>query len=128
MKLLNYILCKIFFHKLEVVKTYYGGISQKVYCLRCKRYFGINHSIRCFIPWDSELEQTMSFIGATPTNQKLNMKNWKEQLTDILQCSTPSSDIDDVEKLISQVEEEAEKRGYEKGENDAYAKIAMGEI
>lgn len=50
------IICWIFFHKLKVIKTSQSGTCQKLYCSRCKRYFGINHDVRAFIPWDSELE------------------------------------------------------------------------
>ena len=55
------LLCKLFFHKeLKVIKTNKSGSFQKLYCPRCKRYFGINHSVRVFIPWDSELEVLMN--------------------------------------------------------------------
>ena len=51
------ILCFIFFHKLKVVEGY-DSIpgSRKLYCTRCKRYFGMNDRVKAFIPWDFELE------------------------------------------------------------------------
>lgn len=54
-------LCKIKGHDLIVVKTYCFGTCQKLYCRRCKRFFGINHNVRVFIPWDSGLEHSMKF-------------------------------------------------------------------
>ena len=51
------LICKIFFHDLEVIKDYKH--SQKLYCRRCKRYFGINHDAKAFIPWDKELDYHM---------------------------------------------------------------------
>ena len=63
MKIINKIKCKIFFHDLVVVNTYSMGTCQKVKCKRCGKYFGMNHDIRAFIPWDSELEYCMNLIG-----------------------------------------------------------------
>jgi len=49
--------CKIFFHKLKVVKGYdtIPG-ARKLYCERCKRFFAIHDGLKIFIPWDFELE------------------------------------------------------------------------
>jgi len=52
------LICWVFFHDLVVVKNY-GYASQKLKCNRCKRYYGINHSVRAFIPWDYEMEVSM---------------------------------------------------------------------
>lgn len=54
--------CKLFFHDLVVVKTSDGGNVQKVLCKRCDRYFGMNHSVKAFLPWDSELENLMKIV------------------------------------------------------------------
>ena len=54
------IICKIFGHKLKVIDTYLNGTCQKLYCERCRRYYGINHSVKAFITWDSELEYNMN--------------------------------------------------------------------
>jgi hypothetical protein len=48
-------------HKLVVEKEY-GFSSQKVRCIRCGKFFGINHSVRAFVPWDKELEYHMETI------------------------------------------------------------------
>ena len=55
--IMSKIICFLFGHKLEVVKGYdtHSG-CRKLYCLRCKRYYGINDNVRLFIPWDFELE------------------------------------------------------------------------
>jgi len=51
------IMCFLLNHKLVVVKGYdtFAG-SRKLYCKRCKRYFGINDKTHTFIEWDFELE------------------------------------------------------------------------
>ena len=60
---MKWILCKLFFHRLKVIETYCNGTCQKLVCERCGRYFGINHSVKAFLPWDSELEFLKKVIG-----------------------------------------------------------------
>lgn len=60
--IINRLLCKLFSHKLVVIDSFLGGSCQKLYCQRCKRYFGINHNVEIFIPWDNELEETKDEI------------------------------------------------------------------
>jgi hypothetical protein len=48
--------CKLGYHKLYIVKTFYPG-CRKVYCTRCKKYFGMNDAVQTFLPWDIELEE-----------------------------------------------------------------------
>lgn len=53
-------ICRIFGHpRYRVLRTSQNGTMQKLQCVRCKRLFGINHTVRMFIPWDSELEALM---------------------------------------------------------------------
>lgn len=60
-KIKIYLTCKIFFHDLTVIKDY-GYNSQKLQCKRCKKYFGINHEVKAFLPWDAELEKHMDYL------------------------------------------------------------------
>lgn len=53
--------CFIFFHKLYVVNNY-SKYAQKLYCGRCKNYFGIHHGVKVFIPWDDAMEETMEIM------------------------------------------------------------------
>jgi hypothetical protein len=46
--------CKIFNHKLKVVKNLPGS-TQKLKCLRCFKYFAIKHDLQMFMSWDDEL-------------------------------------------------------------------------
>lgn len=64
------IICLILFHKLRVVHSC-TAISQKLLCLRCKKYFGIHHGVKTFIPWDAQLEEMCESIHPTPTPDKL---------------------------------------------------------
>lgn len=49
------IICWLLFHDLVVVHSCSPN-TQKLLCKRCERFFGINHSVRVFIPWTPDLE------------------------------------------------------------------------
>lgn len=55
------ILCKIFGHKLHVEKRF-SATNRKVYCSRCKKYFGMNDSAQAFIEWDGDLEAASKYF------------------------------------------------------------------
>jgi len=48
--------CWLLGHELEVVH-YCSRSSQKLTCLRCERFFGINHAVRVFVPWTPDLSE-----------------------------------------------------------------------
>lgn len=54
---MNKIICFIFGHKLIKVPGYDRGYAAKLLCKRCNRYFGINHNVKAFVPWDKDLEE-----------------------------------------------------------------------
>jgi hypothetical protein len=58
--------CWIRGHDYIVVKVYSQNV-QKLQCKRCKKHFGINHDVRCVLPWDDELEEAMK-IAHPETN------------------------------------------------------------
>ena len=64
--------CRIFGHKPNVVDVSLTGNVEKVGCSRCGGYFGMNHSVRAFLKWDSELEQCFASIN------KRHSKYWPE--------------------------------------------------
>ncbi len=57
MQRIRLMLCYLFFHKLVVLREFkkYGN-SRLVYCLRCKKHFGMHDSTKSFVPWNAELE------------------------------------------------------------------------
>lgn len=55
------LLCFLFFHKLRVVHSC-TAISQKLICTRCKKFFGIHHGAKAFLPWDAELDEACKMI------------------------------------------------------------------
>jgi len=61
--MLTKIICKIFGHKYRVSKVF-SPYERKVTCDRCNQAWGMNDSIRMFIPWDGELESMHSFLDS----------------------------------------------------------------
>lgn len=50
------LVCLLVFHRLKVIKTLWGGSTQKLRCERCHKYFAINHDVKYFGEWDAEDE------------------------------------------------------------------------
>jgi len=48
--------CRFFGHKYYLIKPL-SSQTDLVGCERCKKKFGMNHSIRVLLPWDRELEK-----------------------------------------------------------------------
>lgn len=65
---LNKIKCKIFGHNPEVVDVSTTGATEKFYCQRCNRFFGMNHDAKAVLFWDSELEQC--FVASNKRHSK----------------------------------------------------------
>ena len=59
------IVCAIAGHT-YVVQRVFSATSRQVGCTRCGREWGMNDSVRSFIPWDGELEQLYRDIGQWP--------------------------------------------------------------
>jgi hypothetical protein len=59
--MLNKLICKIFFHKLEVVREFTPMIRQ-VRCTRCYRVYGMNDEIQAFLEWDRDLDLIHRFV------------------------------------------------------------------
>ena len=59
----RFLMCRLFFHKLVVVRGYDFGISRKVRCIRCGEAFGMHDGVKAFIPWDGELEDMYRVTG-----------------------------------------------------------------
>lgn len=59
------IVCAVAGHK-YVVQRVFSATSRQVGCTRCGREWGMNDSVRSFIPWDGELEQFYRDIGQWP--------------------------------------------------------------
>lgn len=59
------IVCAIAGHK-YVVQRVFSPTGRQVGCTRCGREWGMNDSVRAFIPWDGELEQLYRDIGQWP--------------------------------------------------------------
>lgn len=55
MKLARKILCVFGFHRFKHV-TRLSAHSDMIACFDCRRRFAMNHSVRCILPWDRELE------------------------------------------------------------------------
>ena len=53
---LRRMICKIRFHDLETVFEFHRGISKKLWCRRCKRFFGIHYEAKAFVPWSGDIE------------------------------------------------------------------------
>lgn len=49
------IICWLFGHELLTVH-YCSNYSEKLVCTKCKRYYGMNHDVRVFIPWNEGLK------------------------------------------------------------------------
>ena len=62
--IINRIVCKLLFHDLIIIKQYTKS-SSKLWCKRCKRYYGMNTDVRAFLPWDKELEDCMNLVSKT---------------------------------------------------------------
>jgi hypothetical protein len=57
--------CRLFGHKYYLIKPL-SSQTDLVGCERCKKKFGMNHSIRVLLPWDRELEKFYEeFYGLT---------------------------------------------------------------
>ena len=50
------ILCKLYFHKCGVVKTF-SYTARCVKCVRCRKYFAMNDKTKSFLPWDGEFSE-----------------------------------------------------------------------
>lgn len=57
------LMCFLFNHRLKIVWTSDCKRIQKLYCIRCKRFFGIHYGVEVFIPWDVELEEIRNIIS-----------------------------------------------------------------
>ena len=65
------LLCKILFHKLQIVHQCSGGV-QKLQCTRCQKFFGINHLVKAFLPWDVDLERVCEIVHPQRQHRSLN--------------------------------------------------------
>jgi hypothetical protein len=54
--MISRIKCFFGYHKLFQVEKI-GLYSEKLYCSRCKNYFGIHHQVEVFLPWCEEFEE-----------------------------------------------------------------------
>lgn len=59
------IVCAVAGHR-YVVQRVFSPTSRQVGCTRCGREWGMNDSVRAFIPWDGELEQMYRDFGQWP--------------------------------------------------------------
>ena len=59
------VICAVAGHR-YVVQRVFSATSRKVGCTRCGREWGMNDSVKAFIPWDGELEQLYRDIGQWP--------------------------------------------------------------
>jgi hypothetical protein len=75
-KLIAKIKCKLFSHNLRPVDVSETGSVEKVYCHRCKRYFGMNHSVKAFLLWDNELEQTFVLVNDRHSKSWPKERQW----------------------------------------------------
>ena len=55
-RIIKKLICFIFGHKYWVIREYSPTV-RKVGCKRCFGEWGMNDSVKAFVPWDSELEE-----------------------------------------------------------------------
>jgi hypothetical protein len=65
--------CTIIGHDFDVVDVSCTGNVEKIACKRCGRYYGINHSVKCVLRWDQEMEQC--FASCNDRHSKYWPKN-----------------------------------------------------
>jgi len=53
---MEWLLCKVFGHKYHFIKSL-SRQSDMIGCKRCRKRFAMNHSVRCILEWDRELEK-----------------------------------------------------------------------
>lgn len=53
------LICRLFRHKLERVERSPKGELERMYCIRCRRYFAFFHPTMWFGRWDWDDEETM---------------------------------------------------------------------
>lgn len=63
--LLERIACALAGHK-YVVQRVFNSTSRQVGCVRCRCEWGMNDSVKSFLPWDGELEQLYKDLGQWP--------------------------------------------------------------
>lgn len=59
------LICAVAGHR-YVVQRVFSSTSRKVGCTRCDREWGMNDSVKAFVPWDGEFEQLYRDIGQWP--------------------------------------------------------------
>jgi hypothetical protein len=62
---LKKLICALVGHR-YVVQRVFSPTSRKVCCTRCGKEWGMNDSVRAFVPWDGELEQLYQNIRQWP--------------------------------------------------------------
>ena len=65
MKMIERLLCAVLGHR-YVVQRVFSATSRKIGCTRCYCEWGMNDSVKAFIPWDGDLEQLYLDIGQWP--------------------------------------------------------------
>lgn len=56
------LICWLFGHDLKVIKKL-SIQCEKLFCIRCRRYFAINHNVRAFLPYDDVKELYEGFFA-----------------------------------------------------------------
>ena len=69
---MNKLICRLFFHKLRVIHQCSGGV-QKLQCTRCKEFFGINHLVKAFLLWDTDLERICDIVHPQRKHRSLDI-------------------------------------------------------
>ena len=85
MKLKNFlkkIKCKIYGHDLSIIDISMTGSTEKIYCKRCKNFYGINHDIRAFISWGNCLEKCFTIINGRHSKHWPKERQWLKQGTE----------------------------------------------
>ena len=68
-KFIQKLKCRFGYHNFEIIQTFEPQGSCQIRCTECGRYFAINWSVRCILPWGPELERMYESFG-----NKLNRK------------------------------------------------------
>jgi hypothetical protein len=71
------LMCVLFGHKYVVLKPL-SYTSRKVGCTRCHRAWGMNDSVKAFIPWNDELEEMYKMFEWNPTGLPSEENNDKK--------------------------------------------------
>lgn len=79
------LICAVAGHR-YVVQRVFSSTSRKVGCTRCDREWGMNDSVKAFVPWDGEFEQLYRDIGQwpgkTPNDESNRTPRWADGQSD----------------------------------------------